>query len=956
VIPDWQNELKERLEGEVYFDATTLGMYATDASAYQIFPKAVVVPRTEEDVVRIHKIAAKHRISLLPRGAGTSLAGQTVGDSIVLDFSKYLNRIIEFNEQEKWVRVEPGLIHSELNDYLKPYGLMYAPDPATSSRASIGGILANNSSGSRSIVFGKAIDHIREIRLLSADGEILTFRDIAPATVKDKCLQDDLEGRIYRTLSEVVDRDGVLIREKFPTVMRRVSGYSLDEFLGTGTWNLSKLICGSEGTLGTILEATLNLVDQPKFRGGSPIHYHNRLEAIAEVKNLLPFGPSAVELLDDRVISIAKSNPSTREMAQFIQGDPAALLIVEFFGDSEAGVREKFNRLNTYLMGEGFSYHAPFFMGNESTYKNIWEVRKKGLGLLFSMRGDEKPVTVIEDACVPVESLAAYVDDIVGKCNEFGIEVILYAHASVGVLHIRPLMNLRNEEDIRKFRELSEFSLQRVIEYKGSFSGEHGDGLSRSYGIPLFFGDQIYNDFKRIKSVFDPDYRMNPGKIVDAPAMDENLRYGSDFRDQAVKTLYHYRKELGFDKLIHMCNGIGLCHRVSGGVMCPSYKASLDEKDSTRGRANALRLTLSGQINRGDFTHEDLMDVLDLCISCKSCKTECPSNVDMAKLKSEVLQMHHDKKGISLRGWFIILSDDFSRWFSGPWAGWINGITRSRIFRIFLQWLARIDARRVLDPYARVSLKKWVRRRFVPKATGERVLLFADTYINYHQVEIGRAIVRILDSMDFQVELVDTGGSKRPLISNGFLRKARKQGTKIAERLRTELEKGTPVIVCEPSAYSALVEDIPDLIEDEQLGDRMREHIVSLEHFLAVFAGKQNREKVFNSNQKHHVIHGHCHQKAMEGTAFLSDIFDKTTGTYEIPDAGCCGMAGAFGFEKEHYDFSKQIFDTDLGMKLDDFPDDQLILASGFSCRHQIDELSVKKVKHWVEVLDYIPL
>lgn len=435
--------------------------------------------------------------------------------------------------------------------------------------------------------------------------------------------------------------------------------------------------------------------------------------------------------------------------------------------------------------------------------------------------------------------------------------------------------------------------------------------------------------------------------------MDINFRYGSEYRDQKTETFYHYRKELGFDKLVNMCNGIGLCHRVSGGVMCPSYKASLDEKDSTRGRANVLRLTLSGQINQGDLAHEELLEVLDLCVSCKSCKTECPSNVDMAKLKSEVLQMHYDKKGGGLRGWFIILSDDFSRWFSGPLAGLINRITRTKLFRYSLQWLARIDARRILDPYARLSLKKWMTKVFKPTATGDKVVLFADTYINYHQVEIGKAIVRLLDSMNYQVSLVDTGGSKRPLISNGFLRRAKKSGKKIARRLEPVLDENTPIIVCEPSAYSALVEDIPDLIDDERLGQQMADQIVSIEHFLADFVRVQPTKEVFQSKEKHHVIHGHCHQKTLEGTAFLETIFDATNGTYEVLDAGCCGMAGAFGFEKEHYDFSKKIFDSDLGKKLEKYDKNQLILASGFSCRHQIAELSVKKVKHWVEVLVY---
>lgn len=949
---DWQKNLKEQIDGEVYFDANTLGMYATDASVYQIFPIAVVVPKSDEDVLRVHRLAAKHKLSILPRGAGTSLAGQTVGESIVIDFSKYLNKIIEFNAGEKWIRVQPGLIHSELNAFLQAYGLLYGPDPATSSRANLGGIVANNSSGSRSIVYGKAVDHILDIKMVTADGEILTFKELNAKQWRERVEQKDHEGRIYKTLNEVMDADRSLIMDRFPKVMRRVSGYNLDEFLDEERWNLSKLICGSEGTLGSILELRLNLVDLPKFRGVCPVHYHDRMDAIRQVKDILAFGPSAVELMDNHVIQAALTNPSTQEISGFIHGEPGAILIVEFFGDSMEEVDQKYQNLQKFLGAERVSYHAAFYPEGK-VYRHIWDVRKKGLGLLLSVRTDEKPVTVIEDACVPVEFLANYVEDIMGKCKKLNIPVILYAHASVGVLHIRPKMNLRLEKDIAKFKELSEYSLERVIAYKGSFSGEHGDGISRSYGIPAFFGEQLYADFKKIKEVFDPEYRMNPGKIVDALPMDSHFRYGSSYADLELDTVYHYRKELSFASLVHMCNGVGLCQRVSGGVMCPSYKASLDEKDSTRGRANALRLTMSGQLNEGNLAHEELLQVLDLCVSCKSCKTECPSNVDIAKLKSEIQQWHYDQKGFGLRGWFIIWSDHFARWFSGPLSTLVNGVTKSKAFRWILQILAKIDARRKLDSYAKISLNKWFKKHFRPTAKGERVLLFADTYINYHQVEIGRAIVNLLDKLDYRVELIDTGGSKRPLISNGFLKRARKKGEKIAKIIEKKLENSTPIIVCEPSSYSALVEDIPDLIDDVDAGKKMKEHIISLEHFLADFVDDINDDCVFSSTEKHHVIHGHCHQKAMEGTAFLEKIFKATEGTYEVLDVGCCGMAGAFGFEKEHYDFSRKIFDGDLGQKLKRFDDGQLILASGFSCRHQIDDLSGKEVKHWIEVLDY---
>jgi len=946
-------ELKKAISGEVLTDENSLGMYATDASVYQIFPKVIVVPKNEADIVSVHKIAFKYKISILPRGAGTSLAGQTVGESIVIDFNKYMNKIIDLDVEKKSVKVEPGIIHAELNSYLKKYKLLYGPDPATTSRANMGGVVANNSSGSRSIVFGKAIDHIIDMRVILDDGEILEFKDIHKDQIKKKISLNTREGEIYKELNDIIEEDIDLIIDKFPKVSRRVSGYSLDEFVDKKEWNLGQLICGSEGTLATILDMTLSLVDLPVKRGMLIVHYYDRIEAISEVKNILPFGPSAIELLDDNLINIALENPSTKETATFIEGKPGAILLVEFFGSGIEEIEGKCKKIREYFDTENLSYAYPYYPEGE-IYNNIWEIRKKGLGLLLSMRTQEKPIAFIEDACIPVESLASYIQEIENFCRERHVKIIIYAHASVGVLHVRPILNLRLEQDIRKFEEISNFTLSLVIKYKGSFSGEHGDGIVRSFGIPKFFGDKIYEDFKRIKKVFDPYDLMNPGKIIESPPITSHLRYGTDYKDQKIESIYHYRKELSFESLIHMCNGVGLCQRQNGGVMCPSYKASLDEKDSTRGRANALRLTLSNQLNGGDFTHDELMQVLDLCVSCKSCKTECPSNVDIAKLKSEVTQMKYDKKGYGLREAFIIFSDDFSKLFSGFLSHFINPVIKTKLFRYSLQFFAKIDARRTLDTYASKSLDKWFNRHFEASATGKEVVLFADTYISYHQVEIGRAIISLLDKMNFKVILVNTGGSKRPLISNGFLKKAKGKGEKIAKQLMPYLDKKTPIIVCEPSAYSALVEDHPDLMEDEGSAKKMQEGIISLERFFAEFISENNKEGNFVSKEKHHLIHAHCHQKAMEGTKYLQDIFENVDGTYDILEAGCCGMAGAFGFEKEHYDFSKKIFDGDLGYLLKSYPNGHLVLATGFSCRHQIDELSSNPVKHWVEVLDYI--
>lgn len=938
-------------KGEVYNDKLSIGIYATDASVYQIKPLAVVVPKDEEDVILAHQVAFANDLPILPRGAGTSLAGQTVAEAIVIDFSKHMTNILEIDIEKQIARVQPGVIHQTLNRTLKPYGLLYGPDPATSSRANMGGIVANNSSGSHSIVYGKAVDHIVSMKVILDDGTILIFKDESLDTVKSKSLEPTREGLIYKELLSIIQHHRETIIDGYPKVMRRVTGYNLDEFTNTEIWNLGKLICGSEGTLATILEVTVNLEVAPQYKAVCVVHFDDRMKAISAVNSILDFKPAAVELLDKSVIDLALTNSATKAISGFIEGAPDGLLIVEFYGDSPSQLDEKHQVFESFLKEQGEGYAYPFYHLNsrDNIFHNIWEVRKQGLGLLLSIRGDAKPQPFIEDACVPVSVLADYIQEVVSYCENIDTELILYAHASVGVLHVRPILDLRQKVDIEKFKSISEKVLHLVKKYGGSWSGEHGDGLVRSPKIPAFYGAEIYGYFVRIKNVFDPKGLMNPGKIVDAQPMDEQLRYGENYKDQEVDTIFKYRKELSFRSLAHMCNGIGVCQRTEDGVMCPSYKASRREMDSTRARANALRLTLSGELGGGDFSSKELEQVLDLCISCKSCKTECPSNVDVAKMKSEITQKRHDKNGLKLREKLILRSDGFAKAFAGRFAGVINWGQSLFLFRKILESVAQIDARRTLPKYARYSLNKWYRKNY-KKNKNPTVVLFADTYINYHEPQIGIAIIRLLEKMGFDVQLLDVGGSKRPLISNGFLRKVKEHGTKMVQKLMPYLDQKIPIIVCEPSAYSALKEDIPDLLDDEIKAKKLGQNTISLEHFVADWL-VAHPAITFGSKLSNHYLFAHCHSKALEGMEYLETIFQRVEGESQIIEAGCCGMAGAFGFEKEHYDFSKQIYDTELGPQLQKIPKSATILATGFSCRGQIEDFGVQDVKHWVEIL-----
>ena len=941
-------------KGDIYTDELTLGLYATDASVYEIQPMAVVVPRDEADVLLAHRVAYERRIPILPRGAGTSLAGQTVGRALVIDFSRYMNQILEVDADRRIARVQPGVILDSLNRHVAPLGLLYGPDPATASRANLGGIIANNSSGSHSIVYGKAVDHIVSVKVALDDGTVLTFSEETLESVHSKSRLPSREGKIYQTLRDIIAHHGDAIRTRYPKVMRRVTGYNLDEFVDRDAWNLAKLICGSEGTLCTILEATVKLVPQPAHKAVCVVHFADRMEAIRAVPSILPFGPAAVELLDDTVVRLALSNPATRKLAGFIEGAPGGLLIVEFYGESPDELDEKHRVFVSFLREQGMGYAYPFFhhRPDDKRFDHIWAVRKLGLGLLLSVRERAKPQPFIEDACVPVDVLADYIEDVKRFCDGLDVNLILYAHASVGVLHVRPILDLRLASDIEKFEKISARVLQLVKHYKGAWSGEHGDGLVRSPRIPDFYGEEIYQCFVEIKRSFDPHGLMNPGKIVHAPPMTENLRYGVEYREQEVETVYHYRKELGFNSLVNMCNGIGVCQRIEGGAMCPSYKASRKEKDSTRARANALRLTLAGKMAGGDFTAAPLRKVLDLCISCKSCKTDCPSNVDVAKMKSEVLQMIHDKQGIGLREKLILRSDRMARRFAGAWAGLINWGQSLHLTRWVLSRLAGLDVRRRLPAYARQPLTKWFATRQA-KAGSMDVVLFADTYITYHEPQIGRAVIQLLEHLDCTVHLVDTHGSKRPWISNGFLRKARQHGQYIVDTLRPYLEAGRPVIVVEPGSYSALKDDIPDLLPDVEDARLLADAVVSLERFTAERLQALGPAVRLRSGIQKHYLFAHCHQRALEGTQYLARVFDYVDGTYEIIDAGCCGMAGAFGYEREHYDFSKAIFESDLGPQLDKIPTNAPILATGFSCRHQIKDFDRHPARHWVEVLQW---
>ncbi|MDQ3141840.1 MAG: FAD-binding protein [Bacteroidota bacterium] len=945
LLPSFILKLRNNIQGDVYADDLQLGIYASDASNYQIKPICIVLPKNERDVILTTQIAAEAKIPILARGGGTSLNGQTVGEAIIIDFTKYMNRLLELDVTNSTAWVEPGIVRDVLNDELKIHKLHFAPDPATTSRAAIGGMIANNSSGTRSILYGKTLDHVIELKILLSDGSIIHCRNVNSSELEQKLEQHDREGEIYRGLFKIVADNRQEIIDRFPKVMRRVGGYNLDEFL-INSWNLSKIIIGSEGTLGIILKAKLTLVPTPAFQAICVVHFTDFFESISHIQEIVNFKPVAVELLDDMLIQRSRENIETKRYCGFIEGNPGGALIVEFFGDSADEVKDKADELAAHLAATNTGYAWPVFT-DKTKIEEVFTLRKKGLGLLMGVKGLRKPIAFIEDAAVPLEHLADYIREVFQVCKKYETPVVAYAHASVGLLHVKPLLDLRDAEDIERMKYISNDVLELVIKYKGSWSGEHGDGLARSPYNEKFFGTKLYQAFIQLKNLFDPIHILNPGKIVNAPPVDSNMRYGKDYADRPYNSMFHYREEEGFHQAIHLCNGVGECRKLSGGTMCPSYRATMEEKDSTRGRANALRLALSGQLDNYGLDSPALMDVMDLCLSCKACKAECPSNVDMSKLKSEILFHQHRKNGHSLADTFILMQDWMGKTFSGIASNAINPVLRNKLFRLILEKTTGLDRRRILPEYTNNTL--FQRRGNHSVKQNKTVVLFADTYIKYHHPEIGISAKKLLEQLGYHVVIFNSGCCQRPAISKGLLNQAKNNGGKTMLQLENYLENNIPILICEPSCATALKDDVPDLLDNKKWVS-LSENIWLIEDFITHESTNGNITSPVNIKPGQYLLHGHCHQKAMFTTSSIHQIFKANdTSTIQEIDSGCCGMAGSFGYEKNHYDISEKIGNQSLIPAIKNASPDSILIADGFSCRHQIEHFTGKKAIHWVE-------
>ncbi|MEM7313113.1 MAG: FAD-linked oxidase C-terminal domain-containing protein, partial [Planctomycetota bacterium] len=842
-VAAFQHQIANTIRGGHHFDDVTLGIYSTDASHYQVIPCCVVTPLDEQDAVAAVKLAGQHGIPITARGGGTSLSGQTTWNGLVLDFSKHMNGLIEFHENERWARVQPGIVRDELNSKLADARLHFAPDPATGNRAAVGGLIGNNSSGTRSVVYGKTIDNVMECRVVLADGTIMDLAQTGPDQWQAIEAKGDRQSEIYRGVRELMDRERDEIDRRFPKVMRRVGGYNLDAFLPhdrgghPGEWNLSNLIVGSEGTLAVLLQAKIKLTPLPNATALCVVHFDDVLDSLRAVDPILEHKPSTVELLDHHVIVEAKRNPTTSALMDFIEGEPQAIQIVELFGDSPEHARQRANELADSLRSQGIGTAWPI-RDDAAGKKRVWDVRKLGLGLLANAKGARKAQAFIEDACVPTNVLAEYIQYVFDVCEKHGVPIGVYAHASVGVIHCRPRLDMHSPEDVELMQKIAWECYQKVKEYGGSWSGEHGDGLVRGEFVPDFFGEQIYAAFRELKGLFDPQGLMNPGKIVDSPPMTENLRFGPHYRPEGMKTTFNYRDQGSFELAVEQCAGVGACRKTGGGTMCPSYMATRDEAHSTRGRANALRMAMSGQLGPSGMTDDGLDDVLKLCLACKACKTECPTAVDMSRLKSEVLQMRHDKSGISQAAKMLGRMPNTVTRLAGPLAGLANWVQNLSPVRAMLEKVAGIDRRRPLPKIVSKPFSKMA-TDLVSSSKGDGklgpVALFIDTVTNCYEPEVGVAATRLLQDCGYDVQPLTVGCCQRPQISRGLLREAKKAGLATLQQLDAYASLGTPILVLEPSCASALVDDLPDLIDETELGERISKSIHMIDVFPAFF-------------------------------------------------------------------------------------------------------------------------
>lgn len=961
--------LKTALQGDVLFDAYSRGRYATDASIYQIEPLGVVVPASLEDIQSTIEIAREEGVPILPRGGGTSQCGQTVGEALVIDVSKHINRLLDFDPAARTAVVEPGLVLDHLNAAIKSEGLWFPVDVSTSSRATLGGMTGNNSCGARSIRYGTMRDNVTAIDAILMDGSAMHFGEVSSRTARAG--ESENQSLLIDQMLRIGSANEVEIREKFPDVMRRVGGYNVDALLPggapKGAWgdatvhgghahpNLAHLLVGSEGTLGFSTKIHLDLQPIPKEKVLGVCHFPTFYSAMDATQHIVKLGPAAVELVDRNMINLAREIPIFKATVDaFVEGAPDAILLVEFAGDDRADQLRNLERLDELMGDLGFADGVVKAIDPEFQ-KAIWEVRKSGLNIMMSMKGDGKPISFIEDCAVRLEDLASFTERLTEVFHQQNTEGTWYAHASVGCLHVRPIVNLKGDVGAKQMREIAEKAFEMVREYKGSHSGEHGDGLVRSEFHEAMFGSRMVEIFGEVKSAFDPDGHMNPGKIVDPPKMDDTslMRYNSDYKQLDVKTGLDWSAWGSFASATEMCNNNGACRKRDAGVMCPSFRATGEEKHLTRGRANTLRLALSGQLDENALTSNEMMESMKLCVGCKGCKRECPTGVDMARMKTEFLYQYRKQNGLSLFERAVA--------FLPRYAPVVSKFARLLNMRDQIPGLAKLSEW-TLGFSAKRKLPKWSSKPFVGNDKGADdpdVILWADTFNRYFEPENVHAALRVLSAAGYKVHLAAPSDGGRPLccgrtfLASGLIDEARQEARRVLDSFAPYIARGIPIIGLEPSCLLTLRDEFQAMLPGQET-DALAASAFLIEEFLAnELTADRLKLPLYPIVEKKALLHGHCHQKVFAQMGNVEKILNAVPELEtELIESSCCGMAGSFGYAEETVDVSKQMGELDLLPAVRQASSDTLIVADGTSCRHQIDDGTARQAVHVIRVLD----
>ena len=961
--------LKVKLSGEFYTDKTLRILYATDASAYREMPLAVAIPKTKDDIKQIIDFARENKLSIIPRAAGTSLAGQVVGHGIVVDISKYFINIISLDAKEKSVWVEPGMIRDELNLFLKPYQLFFGPETSTSNRCMIGGMVGNNACGARSVVYGSTREHLLEIKGFLADGHEVTFGKISKKDFFDKCEGKNvvslLEQKVYQLAFDLLSDENIRqkIEDNYPkkSIPRRNTGYALDMLTENSPFgefeedfNMCKLLAGSEGTLFFSTAIKLNLVDALKPKAALVcVHFNSIHDSLKANLIALKYKPDSVELIDHYVLDCTKENIEQRQNRFFVEGDPKAILVVEFLRDTDEEIIQLAQAMETEMRKVNLGYHFPIV--RDADTNKVWNLRKAGLGLLSNIPGDAKAVAVIEDTAVAVEDLPDFIEEFNTILKQRNLFCVHYAHAATGELHLRPMLDLKTKAGTDMFRTIATDIAHLVKKYKGSLSGEHGDGRLRGEFIPLMYGQEIYDLFVKVKNTWDPWGVFNPNKIVHTKPMDTSLRYTAEQGTKMPETYFDFSENNGFVRAAEMCNGSGDCRKTekSGGTMCPSYMATREEKHTTRARANILRETITNSDKINPFDHEEILDVLDLCLSCKGCKSECPSNVDMAKLKAEAQQQYHDKNGIKWRSRIIGHTPRINALFRAMPS--LFNLTTKGFLGQLTKKITGFALERPLPQMHHTTFEKWFNAYQQKGEFKQVVYLYNDEFINYFDVNIAQTAVKLLNHLGYEIKVPKLDISGRTYLSKGMVKKARAIAEHNVKFAFENIPKEAVFIGIEPSAILTFRDEYPDLCRGnlKEKAKDLAKRTFLIEEFLANEMDKKHiTSKSFTLKTERVRMHGHCFQKALSSLVPLKKILSlpENYTVLNIP-SGCCGMAGSFGYEKEHYDISMKIGELVLFPTIRQEDQSTIISASGTSCRHQIADGTGRKAKHPVEIL-----